>query len=614
MAFMPCAPVLLKARTPRCHPALCRTTYLPGPPHRSPAAAPSFQTPCAIFKVKLRKKRPTESRETATDPDTSGGQPHRRDRKATTDHSTGTHDKDDKDTAQGITGPSVVAEPSAPRRIVHQVRSLVSSGQHVRIVGASCGGRVGAVLRGARERAVARTLVLAPTRESTARAAAEARVAYPNARVIRDGGNGLIDSDLNPVRSAKRATHSIVVGTPRAVEWSFSKHEDGPAWIASVELLVMYDVQLLRDSGCIKQLRKLVRAVLANKPQVIVIFNSPDPEALNMLAPAILPKQQVVLWVEDTPRIVRDITAIPSAYTVVHPQVGGGMSRLLQFLIDEAMKSAEGPCKVLVFFPTGRITQMYAGFCASLGLNVHEAHSNKTARHRARVMASFREQDRCVLFSSDMAARGSELDSVTHVIHVGLPRDRAVYKQRLSIGGANVSNLVVLQEYEVQTFLSSDLCESSEHVLRTIDVDAITSADGVSAPGLATDASRFVNVVDKSVTNAAYFSWLAYYLAKSAMLGWSKEDLVRESATWVRMECGLSKPPLFQRATAKHLHLLGVDGVVIESPKEQAPKRIVRRQGKRNSKGRARAAAEQARSRANAFAKKAKSSERYNTP
>jgi hypothetical protein len=594
MAFLPPSP-LHSLFVPPFHTAVCSPSRRVLRP-KSPPATPVVRTIYAVFKFRLRKKRPRGA--PVVEPDKSGRESRRGPR--------GTESAEDREKTEDSGSAAAAAAnatiSAAPRRIVHQVRSLVSAGQHLRIVGASCGGRVGAVLTGARERAVQQMLVLAPTRESCARAAAEARIAYPSARVVRDGGNGDIESDTNPVRTAKRAARCVVVGTPRAVEWSFKKHDDGPAWLASVQLLVLYDVQLLRDSGCFRELRKLVRAVLLNSPQVVAIFNSPDPDALSMLSPAVLPQQQVILWMEDTPRIVRDIAGIPSKYTLVHPKIG--VTRILRFLIDEAMQANEGPCKVLVYFPTGRIAQMYAGFCNSLGVSVLEVHGNKTARHRARAMATFRDDERSILFSSDMASRGSELNSVTHIFHVGIPRDRGIYEQRLAIGGANVSNTVILQKYEVDAFLSNEMGEVTQHVPRSVALDGSEGDEDVTPNSFSRD-DEFVNGVEMKVIRAAYFSWLAYYMAKSALLSWSKEDLVRYAASWTKLEIGLHEPPLFQRSTAKHLHLLGVDGVVIQPEEIPRPKRVVRRQGKRNKKGRARIAAESARLRAQLFARKA---------
>ena len=65
-----------------------------------------------------------------------------------------------------------------------------------------------------------------------------------------------------------------------------------------------------------------------------------------------------------------------------------------------------GEFKVIVFFVTARLTQLFAELFNSLGIQVLEMHSRKSQPQRTRVAEQFREGSRCVMFTSDVSARG----------------------------------------------------------------------------------------------------------------------------------------------------------------------------------------------------------------
>ena len=81
---------------------------------------------------------------------------------------------------------------------------------------------------------------------------------------------------------------------------------------------------------------------------------------------------------------------------------------------------------MLAFFPTARITQLYAELFTALGLRVLEMHSRKSQGHRDKVAAEFRASPGgVVMFSSDVSARGVDYPDVSHVIQVSHARTHA---------------------------------------------------------------------------------------------------------------------------------------------------------------------------------------------
>ena len=93
--------------------------------------------------------------------------------------------------------------------------------------------------------------------------------------------------------------------------------------------------------------------------------------------------------------------------------------------------AAGGGYKVLVFFTTARLAQLYSELFIALGYSVLEMHSRKSQPHRTRVADQFREGSNLIMFSSDVSARGMDYPDVTAVIQVGMPSDKAQYIHRL---------------------------------------------------------------------------------------------------------------------------------------------------------------------------------------
>ena len=85
-------------------------------------------------------------------------------------------------------------------------------------------------------------------------------------------------------------------------------------------------------------------------------------------------------------------------------------------------------------------------------------HSRKSQPQRTRVAEEFREGSRCVMFTSDVSARGMDYPDVTAVVQVGLPSDRAQYVHRLGrtarAGKAGGGHLLLA---DFETFFLSSL-------------------------------------------------------------------------------------------------------------------------------------------------------------
>jgi ATP-dependent RNA helicase MSS116 len=82
------------------------------------------------------------------------------------------------------------------------------------------------------------------------------------------------------------------------------------------------------------------------------------------------------------------------------------------------MEAHKNDFKVIVFFTTARITQLYANLFVLMGFPVMEIHSRLSQSRRDTVSKVFRESSQSILFTSDVSARGMDYPDVTRVIQV----------------------------------------------------------------------------------------------------------------------------------------------------------------------------------------------------
>ena len=86
-------------------------------------------------------------------------------------------------------------------------------------------------------------------------------------------------------------------------------------------------------------------------------------------------------------------------------------------VIREHMRS-DPDFKIMCFFTTARITQFYCALFNALGVPVLEMHSRKSQAQRTRAADQFRSAKRCIMFSSDVSARGVDYPDVSLVVQV----------------------------------------------------------------------------------------------------------------------------------------------------------------------------------------------------
>jgi ATP-dependent RNA helicase RhlE len=187
--------------------------------------------------------------------------------------------------------------------------------------------------------------------------------------------------------------------------------------LGSVEFLVLDEADRMLDMGFINDIRKIV-AKLPIKRQTL-FFSATMPKAIAELADAMLrdPARVAVTPVASTAeRITQRIIQVDHTAKA---------AMLAQLLTQEPVDRA------LVFTRTKHGADKVVKSLERAGIAAHAIHGNKSQNHRERVLTAFRSGEVRTLIATDIAARGIDVDGVSHVVNFDLPNVPETYVHRI---------------------------------------------------------------------------------------------------------------------------------------------------------------------------------------
>jgi ATP-dependent RNA helicase RhlE len=187
--------------------------------------------------------------------------------------------------------------------------------------------------------------------------------------------------------------------------------------LSQVEFLVLDEADRMLDMGFINDIRKIV-AKLPIKRQTL-FFSATMPKDIAELADAMLrnPARVAVTPVSST---VERITQ-----RVIQVDHSAKPNLLAQLLKEEPVNRA------LVFTRTKHGADKVVKGLERAGIPAQAIHGNKSQNHRERVLAAFRSGEIRTLVATDIAARGIDVDGVSHVVNFDLPNVPETYVHRI---------------------------------------------------------------------------------------------------------------------------------------------------------------------------------------
>jgi ATP-dependent RNA helicase RhlE len=272
----------------------------------------------------------------------------------------------------------------------------------------------------AQKRPGIRVLVLAPTREL----ALQIQKNYTELNHLKDNRSVLVigGANIRTQIAEVRRKPTIVIATPGRLQ---DLKERGAIDLSSVEVLVLDEADRMLDMGFLPAIKKIL-ALLPAKRQTL-LFSATMSSTIESLARSTMRQPKLV---EVSPR---GRAAQMVEQTVYSVSLENKTALLLDLLERESEK--EALAKVLVFTRTRRGSERLSHILKARNHKVNRIHADRSQPQREAALREFREGHTRVLVATDIAARGLDVDAVSHVINYDVPGAPEDYVHRVGRTG-----------------------------------------------------------------------------------------------------------------------------------------------------------------------------------
>jgi ATP-dependent RNA helicase RhlE len=302
-----------------------------------------------------------------------------------------------------------------------------------------------------------RALILTPTRELAIQIQ-ESFAAYgKNLRVRHTVIFGGVNQ--NPQVDALRKTVDVLVATPGRL---LDLMQQGYVHLQDLEIFVLDEADRMLDMGFVNDVKKVI-AKIPTKRQTL-LFSATMPNEIQSLAASILNKP---VYVEVTPVSSTAETIAQKLYFVAKDNKKDLLHLLLQ---DKQIESA------LVFTRTKHGADKVVKGLLRHGIKAEAIHGNKSQNARQRALSNFKSKETRVLVATDIAARGIDIDELTHVINYELPDVPETYVHRIGRTGRAGNKGIAFSFCEmeetaalrdIQKLIGRDIEVNAEHPYHT---------------------------------------------------------------------------------------------------------------------------------------------------
>src|SRR5438105_3942838 len=267
-----------------------------------------------------------------------------------------------------------------------------------------------------RSRPGLRVLVLAPTRELALQIQknyGEINRTKTNRSVIAIGG-----ANIRTQISELRMGASVLIATPGRL---LDLTERGSVNLSTIEVLVLDEADRMLDMGFLPAIRRVL-AMLPTKRQTL-LFSATMSASIEQLARSTM-KEPKLIEVNQ-----RGQAATMVEQTAYHVEQHSKTALLLELLEREKFE------RVLVFTRTRRGAERLSHILRAREHKVNRIHADRTQPQREQALRDFKAGHTRVLVATDIAARGIDVDSVSHVINYDVPAQPEDYVHRIGRTG-----------------------------------------------------------------------------------------------------------------------------------------------------------------------------------
>lgn len=264
---------------------------------------------------------------------------------------------------------------------------------------------------------VTQALIIAPTRElatQISKVAAQISKVYELETILICGGQ-----DVEREKNKLRHSPQLIIGTPGRL---LDHLQRGTIKLSSANKVVIDEADELLKLGFIEDVENLLRETTADRQ--LILCSATMPVRIRQLAADFMSKPQEI-FIEPKTVTLENINQV-----VVKIKPEKKFNRLVEIL------TAENPYLAIIFCATKETASKLAlELAAQKKFPVDELHGDLTQQQRNFVMKKFREASIQILVATDIAARGLDVEGITHVISYDVPRDVETYIHRIGRTG-----------------------------------------------------------------------------------------------------------------------------------------------------------------------------------
>ena len=259
---------------------------------------------------------------------------------------------------------------------------------------------------------ILRALVLSPTRELAAQIG-ESFARYGRLTPLR---HTVVYGGVSQFHQVKALRHGVdtLVATPGRL---LDLMDQGYIDLSKIEILVLDEADQMLDMGFLPALKRVIAAVPAKRQTMM--FSATMPEAIRKLA---------AQWLDNPVEIQSTPVASPAQRVkqTVHLVDRKRKAELLTLFLKETPRS-----RTLVFSRTKHGADKIVKHLKNSGVHAAAIHGNKSQGARLRTLEEFKSKNPPVLVATDIAARGLDINGVSHIVNFDLPDVPETYIHRI---------------------------------------------------------------------------------------------------------------------------------------------------------------------------------------
>jgi len=283
---------------------------------------------------------------------------------------------------------------------------------------------------------VVRSLILTPTRELALQIEESFKDygKYLDVRALAVYGGVRIDRQLKKLHSGV----DVVVATPGRLLDHLGRHTID---LRHVEIFVLDEVDRMFDMGFIQDVRKII-AKIPERRQTL-LFSATISSEVRRLAERV---QKDAVLIE----VGQQQTPIDTITQYVFPVPRDRKLELLRTILENEQWDM-----VLVFCGTKDNAEFVTRRLQHHNIDAAELHSNKSQSERKQALDGFKNGEHRVLIATDIAARGLDIDGISHVVNYDVPRNAEDYIHRIGRTGRAeaLGDAVTLVAFDEEEFM-----------------------------------------------------------------------------------------------------------------------------------------------------------------